>query len=139
MTDEKLATWQARAFIAVQDPALRGQCPGCGFRILRLVLRAALNMHTSIPGKIEVPTLGDNAIISLTGSVWTRWTDERVSEPRPICTADELTAAVAWLFVVIDATAKEQEEILNTMHAWISRDERKMSEHIERQRESWKH
>ncbi len=124
---ERLKDWDTRAFYALHD------LPSGDRVALAMILIAALG---SKAGPLRAPRFGDNAVITKDRKIRTRYTDRnnRDCGERDVMTVDQCNMLLSWVLEAISATDAEYHAVVNTVNAWISRDETQMGLHIERQR-----
>lgn len=103
-------------------------------RIFMLMLLCAIDARAS--GGVRAPRLGDNGMIKLDRTVWTRYTNAR-NQTTPaavqICTVDQLNRHLGWMVEAISATDAEYRAIVDKVATWISRDETQLGLHVDRQ------
>ena len=127
---ERLKDWDTRAFFAMHD------LPSGDRMALAMLLIAA--MGTKAGRGLRVPRFGDNGIITKERKIRTRYIDRRNVDcgERDVMTVDQCNHLLSWLMDAIQATDDDYKAIVNTVNAWISRDETQVGLHVERQRAS---
>ena len=128
----RLKDWDVRCFTAMAD------LPRGDRMALMMVLIAAMG---SKAGPLRAPRFGDNAIIKMDRTIWSRYTNKNNAttvEGVQIMTVDQLNHLLGWLVNAIDATDDEYKALVNTVNAWISRDETQLGLHVEKQVEGLK-